>query len=195
MNKEGTRFPFKVYNTKEWSLEHIHPQHPEEMKNDRKLWREWVENHLISIQDLNEESDESKRKKEALLGDMNTFLTIPEASLTAEMFNTLSSRIVSALSYEGSVDLTHSLSNMALLDKSQNSALSNSVFDVKRRQIIDLDRRGEYIPYCTRMVFLKYYTEHADEKQMIYWSEDDRRAYLVAMNRELKPYLANQIEL
>ena len=195
MNKEGTRFPFKVYNTKEWSLEHIHPQHPEEMKNDRKLWREWVENHLISIQDLNEESDESKRKKEALLGDMNTFLTIPEASLTAEMFNTLSSRIVSALSYEGSVDLTHSLSNMALLDKSQNSALSNSVFDVKRRQIIDLDRRGKYIPYCTRMVFLKYYTEHADEKQMIYWSEDDRRAYLVAMNRELKPYLANQIEL
>lgn len=195
MNKEGTRFPFKVYNTKEWSLEHIHPQHPEEMKNDRTLWREWVENHLISIQDLNEESDESKRKKEALLGDMNTFLTIPEASLTAEMFNTLSSRIVSALSYEGSVDLTHSLSNMALLDKSQNSALSNSVFDVKRRQIIDLDRRGEYIPYCTRMVFLKYYTEHADEKQMIYWSEDDRRAYLVAMNRELKPYLANQIEL
>ena len=195
MNKEGARFPFKVYNTKEWSLEHIHPQHPEEMKNDRKLWREWVENHLISIQDLNEESDESKRKKEALLGDMNTFLTIPEASLTAEMFNTLSSRIVSALSYEGSVDLTHSLSNMALLDKSQNSALSNSVFDVKRRQIIDLDRRGEYIPYCTRMVFLKYYTEHVDEKQMIYWSEDDRRAYLVAMNRELKPYLANQIEL
>lgn len=195
MNKEGARFPFKVYNTKEWSLEHIHPQHPEEMKNDRKLWREWVENHLISIQDLNEESDESKRKKEALLGDMNTFLTIPEASLTAEMFNTLSSRIVSALSYEGSVDLTHSLSNMALLDKSQNSALSNSVFDVKRRQIIDLDRRGEYIPYCTRMVFLKYYTEHADEKQMINWSEDDRRAYLVAMNRELKPYLANQIEL
>lgn len=165
------------------------------MKNDRKLWREWVENHLISIQDLNEESDESKRKKEALLDDMNTFLAIPEASLTAEMFNTLSSRIVSALSYEGSVDLTHSLSNMALLDKSQNSALSNSVFDVKRRQIIDLDRRGEYIPYCTRMVFLKYYTEHADEKQMIYWSEDDRRAYLVAMNRELKPYLANQIEL
>ena len=195
MNKEGTRFPFKVYNTKEWSLEHIHPQHPEEMKNDRKLWREWVENHLISIQDLNEESDESKRKKEALLGDMNTFLTIPEASLTAEMFNTLSSRIVSALSYEGSVDLTHSLSNMALLDKSQNSALSNSVFDVKRRQIIDLDRRGEYIPYCTRMVFLKYYTEHADEKQMIYWSEDDRRAYIVAMNRELKHYLAEQIEL
>ena len=195
MNKEGARFPFKVYNTKEWSLEHIHPQHPEEMKNDRKLWREWVENHLISIQDLNEESDESKRKKEALLGDMNTFLTIPEASLTAEMFNTLSSRIVSALSYEGSVDLTHSLSNMALLDKSQNSALSNSVFDVKRRQIIDLDRRGEYIPYCTRMVFLKYYTEHADEKQMIYWSEDDRKAYIAAMNHELEPYLAQPIEL
>ena len=195
MNKEGTRFPFKVYNTKEWSLEHIHPQHPEEMKNDRKLWCEWVRNHMDSIQDLNDVSDESKRHKEALLDDMNTFLSTPEASLTAEMFNSLSSRIVSALSYDGSVDLTHSLSNMALLDKSQNSALSNSVFDVKRRQIIDLDRRGEYIPYCTRMVFLKYYTEHADEKQMIYWSEDDRRAYIVAMNRELKPYLAEQIEL
>lgn len=195
MTKEGVRFPFKVYNKKEWSLEHIHPQHPEDMKNDRKLWCEWIRNHIVSIHELYENSEESKIRKATLIEDMNTFLNTPEVGLTAEMFISLSTRIVSELSNNEGVDLKHSLSNMALLCKSQNSALSNSVFDVKRRLIINLDRTGEYIPYCTRMVFLKYYTEHTDEKQMIYWSENDRKAYIEAMNRVLKPYLANLIEL
>lgn len=195
MKKEGSRFPFKVYNTQEWTLEHIHPQHPDEMKNDRKLWRDWVDRHKVSIQELNEDNDDSKRRKSILLNDMETFLATPEANLTADMFNPLATRIVSALSDNGGEDLKHSLSNMALLEKGHNSALSNSVFDVKRRQIIELDRHGEFIPYCTRMVFLKYYTEHADEKQMIYWSEDDRKAYIAAMNHELENYLAQPIEL
>ncbi len=195
MNKKGTRFPFKVYNTQEWSLEHIHPQHPDEMKYDRKLWCEWVRRHIASVQDLNEESVEDKEFKKSLLEDMDTFMNTPEINLTAPLFSELALKVVSALSDNGSEDLTHSLSNMALLEKGHNSALSNAVFDVKRRQIIELDRSGEYIPYCTRMVFLKYYIEHADEKQMIYWSENDRKAYIAAMNSELNQYLAHPIEL
>lgn len=44
---------------------------------------------------------------------------------------------------------SHGLANMALLDVSQNAALSNSVFDVKRHRVINYDKEGRYIPICT----------------------------------------------
>ena len=53
----------------------------------------------------------------------------------------------------------HSITNLALLDRRDNAALSNSVFEVKRREIIRRDKEGSYIPACTRNVFLKYYTD------------------------------------
>jgi hypothetical protein len=72
------------------------------------------------------------------------------------------------------------VSNLALLASGHNSALSNAVFEVKRRRIIELDRQGGYIPICTRQVFLKYYTD-ADGLQIHFWSTQDRDAYLSAI--------------
>lgn len=57
-----------------------------------------------------------------------------------------------------------------------------------------MDRNGEYIPYCTRMVFQKYYTQRVDMKQMFVWSSNDRTDYIKAINNVLKPYLAEEIE-
>lgn len=194
MKRGGTaRFPFKTYNNEEWSLEHIHPQHPEEMRNEQELWRTWVEKHLVSIRELPESDEERNILKHELLDDMTSFLAKEKVSL--DNFKVLVDRVMHALSDKTNDDLTHSLSNMALLSKSQNSALNNSLFDVKRRDIIKMDREGKYIPYCTRMVFLKYYTERADEKQMFVWSNADRKAYIEAINHELKDYLAEKIEL
>lgn len=194
MKRGGTaRFPFKIYNNEEWSLEHIHPQHPEEMRNEQELWRTWIDKHLASIRELPETNEESKTIKKELFNDMNLFLAKEKVSL--DTFKVLVDRVMHALSDKTNDDLTHSLSNMALLSKSQNSALNNSLFDVKRRDIIKMDREGKYIPYCTRMVFLKYYTERADEKQMFVWSNADRKAYIDAINKELEDYLAEKIEL
>ena len=81
------------------------------------------------------------------------------------------------------------LSNMALLSKDDNSALNNETFDVKRNMIVDMDRRGAFIPYCTKMVFLKYYTP-SGENQIHFWGQKDREAYIKAMENILNPYLA-----
>ena len=77
---------------------------------------------------------------------------------------------------------------MALLNGDQNTVLSNSVFDVKRNKIIEMDKHGEFIPFCTRMVFLKYYSP-SEGNQIHYWSKSDRDAYRKNMNEVLKPYL------
>ena len=84
------------------------------------------------------------------------------------------------------------ITNLALLDRDDNSVLSNAVFEVKRRHIIELDRGGSYIPVCTRNVFLKYYTD-AGAQQLHFWGPRDRQDYLDAMLDALDPYLLEDL--
>ena len=79
-----------------------------------------------------------------------------------------------------SIHSMHSVTNLALLSSGDNSALGNAVFEVKRRRILELDRKGVYIPICTRQVFLKYYTD-AGAQQVYFWGAQDRESYLQAM--------------
>ncbi len=81
---------------------------------------------------------------------------------------------------------------MALLNTADNSALTNSTFDVKRNKIIEMDQHGKYIPFCTKMVFLKYYTESKDN-QLHFWGQKDMEAYIKAINSVLKEYLDKNI--
>ena len=81
----------------------------------------------------------------------------------------------------------HTLSNMALLTSQDNASLNNSTFDVKRNMIVEMDRQGAFIPYCTKMVFLKYYTKSSDN-QVHFWGKADRDAYLNAIKNMLQPY-------
>ena len=84
----------------------------------------------------------------------------------------------------------HSISNLALLDEGDNSALSNSAFAVKRAEILKRDSEGSYVPVCTRYVFLKYYSP-ADQHQMHFWSSADRQHYVDKMVSVLGAYLTN----
>ena len=59
-------------------------------------------------------------------------------------------------------------------------------------EIIKMDNEGQYIPFCTRMVFLKYYTPSAGN-QLHFWGESDRKAYIDAINRVLGKYLPEKI--
>jgi conserved hypothetical protein len=81
----------------------------------------------------------------------------------------------------------HSLSNLALLDTKHNSALGNSTFNEKRKTIIEKDQKGEFIPYCTRMVFLKYYSENTSH--LDFWDEEDRENYITQIKNKLEKYL------
>lgn len=191
--KDGMRFPFKLYNSSQWSLEHIHPQHPENMRNDAVLWTTWVSSHMTSVRELPLLDERVAEQRDELLKDMESYLKAIKPD--GETFKDIVRRVMTLLSDKTDDELTHSLSNMALLSKSDNSALNNALFDVKRRDIIKLDREGSFIPYCTRMVFMKYYTERIDEKQMYVWSNADRIAYIKAMNKTLNSYLAEPIEL
>ena len=118
-----------------------------------------------------------------------------DKSNTGEIFAPIFAEVISKLSENGEHEEIHSLDNMALLSTSDNSTLSNSTFDVKRNKIIAMDKTIDYVPVCTRRVFLKYYTD-SDKNQLHFWGEADRKAYIKNMNEVLKKYLEiNQKEI
>ncbi len=82
---------------------------------------------------------------------------------------------------------THDISNLALLSKKKNSALSNQTFAAKRQVIIEMDKNGEFIPPATRNAFLKYYTEEPDD--LLVWHIKDRKAYEDAIVERLSRFL------
>ena len=189
MEKKGVmRFPFKFYNNEEWSLEHIHPQHPEKMKQDKNIWCDWIKSHIPSIKAV--ANIKNKKEDNELVKSMEEFIEKKE-NVTMDSFNNLIARINKTL-LDTDEDLTHSLSNMALLAKNQNSALNNSLFDVKRKKIIEMDKDGQYIPYCTKMVFFKYYTENLNNENIYIWSQADRESYIKKMNKVLVNYLPSE---
>lgn len=191
---EFMRFPFERHKKENWSLEHIHAQHSEGL-NTKAAVKDWLENHKISLLSL---KDENLKELIARCDNLIEKIDNPnDKSNISEIFNPIFTDVVSALTEKGEGEELHTLDNMALLSAKANSTLNNSTFDVKRNKIIEMDKTIDYIPVCTRRVFLKYYTE-SDKNQLHFWGEADRKAYTKNMNDVLKPYFSinkKEIEL
>lgn len=177
------RFPFNEYNNEEWSIEHIHAQNSEGLKTvDLQL--EWLEWHLPSLKAIHrDESDnELVRDVEKVIDDIRQ-----SGRFIRSDFEDFFRRVVNDLSDTTDTDYINTLPNLALLSCGHNTCLSNSTFDVKRNLIIKMDKSGEFIPYCTKMTFLKYY-ENSSDVQVHFWGQKDREAYLQAIQHVIAPY-------
>ena len=167
-----------------WSLEHIHAQQSEGLRTLDE-WKDWLSLHIDSVKAISGVED-------ALY--IETEKAIEKKTLDRAEFESLQLRIIQLLSVSGSGEYLHTISNLALLNCGDNAALSNSTFDAKRNMIIQMDKEGKYIPFCTRMVFFKYYTP-SESNQLHFWGQPDRIAYVQNMNRVLKQYLSEEIQV
>ena len=183
--KEGVyqRFPFSKYNTAEWSLEHIHAQNSQGL-NKKETQLEWITMHLESVKAVSENG-----KYDTLIAEMEEIISAGKVDDGRNNFDELFKNVCNALSEDNSTEFVHNISNMALLARNDNAALNNSTFDVKRNLIVCMDQKGAFIPYCTKMVFLKYYTP-SNENQIHFWGQKDREAYTKAMQTILEPYMS-----
>jgi len=186
------RYSFHAHAAGAWTLEHIHAQHAEPLTRARQ-WADWLQLHRDAVTGL---PGLEPAWRDSLLARIDSVLfDIADARVSGveEKFRAVEADVIATLSAAESSgeDGVHSLANLALLDSRSNSALSNSVFEVKRRKVLELDKAGAYIPACTRNVFLKYYTT-ADDQQLHFWSERDREAYMDAMFEMVGPYLTEE---
>ncbi|HPY03526.1 MAG TPA: DUF262 domain-containing protein [Spirochaetota bacterium] len=193
-NGEQTQwFPFDKFKYSNdgkvsWSLEHIHAQQSKGLITQEQ-WRQWLELHKISLNNLIDSENHAEDIPQLLEKIDNE---LKKKEIKNEDFIYLHDEVVKLLSK--SLAEIHNISNLALLNCSANAALSNSTFDVKRTLIIDMDKTGQYIPFCTKMCFLKYYTTGMN--QLMFWGAEDRKSYVNEINRVLYPdFLNEKIEL
>ncbi|WP_410687531.1 DUF262 domain-containing protein [Avibacterium paragallinarum] len=182
-------FPFDKYKFGKsgkvtWSLEHIHAQHSEGLSK-KEMWTEWLKLHIQSVESVTSSSNE-------LIATMRSAMN--KKKLERQEFEEIQQKVVDLLSEGGNTDYLHSIANLALLNSADNAVLNNSTFDVKRNEIIKMDKKGQYIPFCTRMAFLKYYTS-SSKNQIHFWGDEDRKGYIAEMNKVLKSYLEEEIGL
>ncbi|REC40914.1 DUF262 domain-containing protein [Chryseobacterium sp. 5_R23647] len=166
---QSLKFPFDKYKDKKkggWSLEHIHAQNSEEITEieDFEIWLKVVDDKLLN---------EDLQNKISLFHLEKTKDIIPN--------------LVRDISLHFGDTEVHSIENMALLSRNDNSKLNNGIFPVKRQRIIELERDGAFIPISTKKVFQKYYD--GCTKQISKWEEADRDCYLTDIKTTLESYL------
>ena len=166
------RYSFRLHGGA-WSLEHIHAQQAESLTKAEQ-WKECLRLHREALADL---PSADKARRDALIAKIDAV----QDQISRENFQDLARDVTAIFTLaDASVHSVHSVTNLVLLSSGDNSALGNAVFEVKRRRILELDRKGAYLPICTRQVFLKYYTD-AEAQQVHFWGAQDRESYLQAM--------------
>lgn len=178
------RFPFREYNNSIWSLEHIHAQQSEGLnKNEEQIL--WVKLQLPVVASI-----ENNEEAAMLATRMEAFVNEEIKGDRRQQFIEIQEKVLSLLSQDADAERMHTLENMALLQKDNNAALNNSTFGAKRNKIIEMDKEGKFIPYCTKKVFMKYYTKSEDIKSKFYfWAKEDREAYINEMKSVLNEYM------
>ena len=79
-----------------------------------------------------------------------------------------------------------SMGNLALLDEQTNKIYKAAPFDEKRSFIIKRESKGQFVPLCTKNVFLKVYS--TDLGEMDKWDKKDKQDYIMAMEQTIKAF-------
>lgn len=205
VKENNTQFPFDRMKGKLWTLEHIFAQNTDDLREEDYV--SWLEDHLeffkTKTQDKNTEA--IIKNIENLLATKNNKIDkddfeecfIKVSNYIQNIINTIDDELNVPLNVEDDIDSKmdneneydwinedHSIANLALLDGSINSAIKNSLFDIKRKLILEKDKQGLFIPNETKKVFLKYYTPLPNH--LAYWTFADRKAYVDSIKSTLK---------
>ena len=147
-----------ILNKKEsWDIEHIRSQadkYPD--KEEKESW----------IKDILNLTDDKKTEEEIL-------------EMSEEAFKLFYNKVQNNIEGENSDFDKHSIGNLTLLDSATNRGYGNAFFPVKRKTIIENDKKGTFIPICTKNLFLKYYSKNATDLQK--WTEEDAKDYKSAI--------------
>ena len=161
--KDNSFFPFNLYKNEKWDIEHI-TSVKESMPSSTEQKRSWLDDVNVYIDITIPDSGKLKQR-----------IKTCDVSKDAD-FNELFEDIISHFNYYiKSDDEINGLSNLTLLDSETNRGYKNAIFPIKRKTIIDRDKKGAFIPICTKNVFLKYFSEYPPK--ISFWTQEDRENY------------------
>ena len=157
--EKAYRFPFNKFKTMNWDIEHIHAIATD--TNNRDVQKAWLRENKEYISGI-------------LRKEIEDILSLKE--IEEEKLSSLVEKATSELSEKGfDNDNINDLSNLTLLDSGTNRSYKNIIFPLKRMRIIEEDKKGTFIPLCTKNIFQKYYTPKANDLSI--WTKDDKENY------------------
>lgn len=191
------RYSFARHAAEEWSLEHINPQRELAIagSGDRRVWEKWLKRQRPFLKLARSNGECLALETDEILRDIE--------KLESTKFKDLSERIVDAFSTNFDHAEENALGNLALLSRSDNSSIGASIFLGKRQEILEKIANGRFVPFCTRRVFLKYYTSlenvasnadcavnpNPEEYGLIFWTTADAANYLVKIKDTVRRYI------
>ncbi|RNF27904.1 hypothetical protein NM04_26035 [Massilia aurea] len=187
-----TRFPFDLFKTESWDLEHIRsvqsalPESP-----DRAA--KWLDSFLGYVTGTEDPAGWRAAVHDAPVGQIDALcidaLHMRNATpFPMKEFPALAQRIIEKYDAEPDREADNTIGNLTLLDAATNRSYKNAVFPIKRKTLIDLDRSGTFVPVCTKNVFLKYYSPMIDD--MLVWTAADAAAHQAALHTALVRFFA-----
>ena len=171
--KESTDFRFRFYDYEKakWSFEHISPQNPKGSILIPKYAKMYVIREIDKMLSNKLEENEEKNKLEQIKWNV-----LNDKNIDANDIEFL---------FDSNVD-EHSLGNMALLTREDNSANNNNPFMIKKLIIQDRKGNGAFIPNHTYEVFNKILVSPSADvsfsAESFIWSQDDVDAHIQWMN-------------
>ncbi len=161
-DKETSRFPFDRFKTDKWDIEHIHAIATEvSVKKESQV--EWLNLNFVKTEFRH--TNESLNKKIEIIKTTKN-------PIEDKDFNEIIAYVL------GEED--NNIRNLCLLDRGTNRSYKNDSFKAKRQKIIENEKKGVFIPICTKNVFMKYYSKKLEHLEL--WNESDRESYLENIN-------------
>ena len=182
------KFPFHLYKTEGWDIEHIDSNSTNDMEDDKAVV-EFLANEYSAVSEKLQEKIIEFCKNPA-----KGVFDVLQKEIDVELGKAEESQKLNVLE-------KNRIWNFALLDSTTNRGYGNAIFSAKRRIIIgkdkgkylpvprlarkhsqwrivpgkETDAPSSFIPPCTRQVFLKYYSAVVSSPN--YWLKPDAEAY------------------
>ena len=175
-----TRFPFKLFKDENWDIEHIDSQTLNEL-NDKRAQDAWILGTISDIEDLFSDSDEPILTEEEK-NKLNAY--VEQKNADQEQFNELKGIIEEKVKEtRNSSEIKDCIGNLTLLSSKINRSYGNAIFPQKRKEIIEKESEGRFVPICTKNVFLKNFNSGITKS--VYWTENDIQVYTADIIRVL----------
>ena len=181
------RFPFRQYKIQQWDIEHIHSVSTEKPQSETER-KNWLEQAWPYVQNFPKISKEWKE----LIGKMVKLKRYSEDSISEydDIYDCITAAFSGREKGASGDEAINEISNLTLLDSRTNRSYKNAIFPLKRDVILKKSGIENFIPLCTKNVFLKYYSK--DITQMYVWDQKDRKDYLDCMCETLYRYLGTE---
>lgn len=191
------QFPFDLLNKETWDIEHISSQTDNPLSSE-KDWEAWI---ASTMEDYKE--DITYALSDSQSGITQQMFDAYKKKKSKETFSTIYKAIISYLDNQlggQKIESKDGIGNLVLLDHHTNRSFHNALYPRKRRIVIMADGnqneddaetgiQKEYIPLCTKQVFMKFYNKNLDVK-MNAWTKNDYDAYLEDMEAKLCYYFS-----